>query len=164
MSGRTLLISLRPRFAQAIYSGEKKFELRRTSPKGRVGRVFIYETAPVSAITGFFEATSVRHRNKRQVWTELGDHLSLQKSEFDEYLKDRELAVTIGVGNPVRLGRPVHLQEALGSPEAPQSFRFLKAAEVTKILGCGFGSFQDRRNRFTRISQRRIDVEIDAPS
>ena len=152
MSGKALLVSLRPRFAHAIYSGEKKFELRRTKPKGRFDRVYIYETAPVGAITGFFDVTSIRRQNKRRIWAEASWTLSLQKSEFDDYLKGIDLAVTIGIGSPVKLARPVSLMTALGSPDAPQSFRFLRSDEVTRILEQGMGHPRDDFARQTKIS------------
>jgi predicted transcriptional regulator len=43
------------RYAERIYSGHKCVELRRTAPKRVIERAWIYETAPVKRVTGWFE-------------------------------------------------------------------------------------------------------------
>ena len=136
-SGRSLLISLHPRFAEAIYSGEKKFELRRTQPTGQFKRVFIYETAPVSALTGYFDVACVQRRRKETIWQEAGNVLAITRAEFDAYLQGRESAIIIGVANPTRFERSVSLQDAVGTPEPPQSFRFISPEFSSRLLRLG---------------------------
>ena len=47
-SMKPLLLSLKPRYADLVFDGLKKVELRRRSPKNMKGRdVFIYVTNPV---------------------------------------------------------------------------------------------------------------------
>src|SRR6266849_4360642 len=48
-----LMLSFYPEHAERIYLGEKRAELRKTFP-GSAKIVFIYETSPVSALTGAF--------------------------------------------------------------------------------------------------------------
>ena len=49
-----VVISIKPNFAQAIYAGQKTIEFRRRFPDSMSSRkAWIYETAPVSQITGF---------------------------------------------------------------------------------------------------------------
>lgn len=50
---KAILLSIHPKWAQKIYSGEKTVEWRKTFPKGYSGIVFLYETAPVKKVTGF---------------------------------------------------------------------------------------------------------------
>jgi len=49
------IFSIKHRYAEHIYSGHKCVELRRTSPKTPIERAWIYETAPVKRVTGWFE-------------------------------------------------------------------------------------------------------------
>ena len=53
---KDVILSIHPKWAQKIYSGEKTIEWRKTYPKHahRYCRVYLYETAPVKAVTGYF--------------------------------------------------------------------------------------------------------------
>lgn len=48
---KVYIMAIKPEYAKAIYEGKKNWEFRKVPPP--IGeRVFIYESAPVSAITG----------------------------------------------------------------------------------------------------------------
>ena len=49
------IFSIKHRYAERIYSGHKCVELRRTAPKTPIERAWIYETALVKRVTGWFE-------------------------------------------------------------------------------------------------------------
>jgi hypothetical protein len=49
------IFSIKHRYAELIYSGHKCVELRRMAPKSPIERAWIYETAPVKRVTGWFE-------------------------------------------------------------------------------------------------------------
>ena len=49
---RALVISIKPQYAKAIYSGEKLFEFRKKPPTNLKAVYLIYESAPVSKLTG----------------------------------------------------------------------------------------------------------------
>ena len=48
---RVIVMALKPRYAKAIYDGKKNWEFRKVPPP-LFRRIYIYESAPVSAITG----------------------------------------------------------------------------------------------------------------
>lgn len=51
-----ILLSIKPKWAEKIYSGEKTIEFRKSIPKNfdtTEDVVFIYETAPVKMVTGY---------------------------------------------------------------------------------------------------------------
>lgn len=47
-----LVMSIKPQYADAIYGGTKKFEFRRKPPTNLKALYLVYETAPVSRLTG----------------------------------------------------------------------------------------------------------------
>ena len=53
---KAILLSIHPKWAKKIYSGEKKIEWRKDLPKSieKGTKVYIYETAPVRRVTGRF--------------------------------------------------------------------------------------------------------------
>ena len=46
-----IILAIKPKYAAAIYAGTKRWEFRKVPPPVP-GWVFLYETAPVSAVTG----------------------------------------------------------------------------------------------------------------
>lgn len=55
-----IILSIKPKWAELIYSGKKTIEWRKSFPKTEkvlgesIEKVLLYETAPVKKITGFF--------------------------------------------------------------------------------------------------------------
>lgn len=50
-----IFLSIKPKWARLIYEGKKTIEWRKSFPKApKIDKVFLYETAPVKQITGFF--------------------------------------------------------------------------------------------------------------
>lgn len=50
-----IILSIHPKWAKLIYDGKKTIEWRKSFPKAqKINKVFLYETAPVKQITGFF--------------------------------------------------------------------------------------------------------------
>lgn len=50
-----IILSIHPKWAKLIYEGKKTLELRKTIPLKNVERVYLYETAPICKVTGFFK-------------------------------------------------------------------------------------------------------------
>lgn len=62
-----VLISIHPEYAAMIYAGEKKIELRTTIPRKYElcdDYIFLYETAPIFAVTGWIKVDSYINVNK----------------------------------------------------------------------------------------------------
>ena len=62
-----IILSIKPKWAEKIYSGEKTIEWRKNCPKVDVSRVFLYETAPVCKITGFFFLNGIFGANSKSI-------------------------------------------------------------------------------------------------
>lgn len=55
-----ILLSIKPKYADLIYKGIKTIEWRKTFPYDAFyGKIFIYETAPVSMVTGCFRMNQI---------------------------------------------------------------------------------------------------------
>lgn len=57
-----VILSIKPKWAELIYSGKKTIEWRKSFPKEFISnetKVYLYETAPVCKVTGFFILDSV---------------------------------------------------------------------------------------------------------
>jgi len=108
MSNRTAVISIHPYHANRIYSGKKRIEFRRRASGLKVfDRLLIYETRPVSLITGeaIIEAIHV----------ETFDDLCMMEPDFFErncvarYLNGSRSPVGLGLAGVLKYKVPIKL-------------------------------------------------------
>ena len=125
-----ILISLHSEYADAILSEAKTRELRRRFPHVSPGtQVYIYVTAPKSAIVGSFTAGDCADQPPAEVWSRFQSDLGMSQEAFDGYTKGRRSVKAVEVTRPRRFRRPVSVAEAAGvSPGwcPPQSFRYVR--------------------------------------
>lgn len=122
---KQLLISIHPIYAKAIYEGKKQIELQRSLPKNFYGHlVFIYETAPVSKITGWFVIGAYIHVRKDGFWTGFGHLTGITKDEFFNYFSGQKYAHGIYIDSGHRFENPLSLKDfMLNRP--PLTWRYI---------------------------------------
>lgn len=134
-----ILMSIRPRFADAILAGQKTHELRRRFADARPGaRVIVYASGPRRAVVGMFTVASVHTmpawmiaRRRRRATTLSGD-------EIREYLVGVRSGTLIEVSAPTRFTQPISLSQLRSyGVEPPQSYRYLPSSIARKILSAG---------------------------
>lgn len=132
-----LLLSIHPRFAEAIFDGTKKVELRRRAPKLMAGdEVVVYATVPTAAVLGKFTVKSVDSSELRELWQVTRKVAAVSSSEFDAYFDGLDRGVGIWIANTQRYSSSVSLTElrnTIPGFHPPQGFRYLADHEI-KII------------------------------
>lgn len=127
-----LFLSLKPRFAEMILSGQKTVELRRVRPRvGNSTVAVFYATSPTQSIVGTSRIEGVEAGAPAEVWQRFGQVSGLTREEFDSYFAGSDTAVAIRLAEPHRLDVRIPLAEfrqRWQGFEPPQSFRYLDAA------------------------------------
>ena len=133
-----IVISLHSKYAEAILAQSKTRELRRRFPHVSPGtQVYIYVTAPESAIVGSFTAGDCADQSPEEVWSQFQPDLGMSRKAFAGYTKGRTSVKAFAVREPRRLRRPVPRAEAAGvSPgwRPPQSFRYVRDPKLQDHL------------------------------
>ena len=126
---RMVVLSLKPRFAEAILSGVKTVELRRTVPKIVVPtRALLYATTPVRALLGTCIITRVQTADLAVLWREHGSRSDLRYHEFERYFDGVDVGTALVLTQPQAFGRRVPLQDLRAKPRGfrpPQSFAYV---------------------------------------
>ncbi|WP_154661006.1 ASCH domain-containing protein [Microvirga lotononidis] len=90
------IISIHPRFAEAILAGSKKVELRRRIPNLEAGTLlWIYATVPVKAVVGSAIIASIIRDTPEEIWNTYSQHSAIDRDEFDRYFEGTTEAVCI---------------------------------------------------------------------
>jgi predicted transcriptional regulator len=125
---RPLLLSLRPRFAQAILAGEKTAELRRRRVCVEPGTpVVLYASSPLRAVVGTARVSAVRVLTPEGGWRSHGKNTALTREEYYSYLSGTDIACLIYLDQVVRLPAALPLGELRRAHRfhPPQSYRFV---------------------------------------
>jgi predicted transcriptional regulator len=139
MAKNALLISVRPRFAEMIFTGTKTVELRRIRPRiGRGDLVFIYVSSPVKALEGAFEVGEVVPGTPSSIWQRFREETGLSKREFDTYYEGKPTAFAIVIQKCWKLPAPIHLailQKQKNGFHPPQSYHYICRQAFSRRAG-----------------------------
>ncbi|WP_419946399.1 hypothetical protein [Candidatus Poriferisodalis sp.] len=134
---RALVLSLKPRFAEAILTGDKTVELRRIMPRITIPTLaLLYATGPECSLVGTCVVHSVARLPTHELWRCHGTKTALTKPEFDAYLAGRDNGVALFLEQPDRLPAPVPLH-ALRRAEnfrPPQSLAYVRHDQRERLV------------------------------
>lgn len=135
---RMVVLSLKPRFAEAILAGDKTVELRRTEPKIVVPtRALLYATTPVRALLGTCVITSVKSADLAVLWREYGSRTALLDKEFQQYFEGVDVGTALTLTQPQAFSRQIPLEDLRAKPRSfrpPQSFAYVDTKTGDRLL------------------------------
>ena len=136
---QNLLMSIKPKYAKKIYSGEKTVELRKTKPKKihHGSSVFIYETSPAKAITGLFIVDYIYETNFF-IESKIIKKASISQQQFARYYNKNDKIVAIHILNYKRINKiPLNKFRERLNINAPQSYRYITEEQAEKFIYWG---------------------------
>lgn len=122
-----IIISIKSVHAGKIYSGDKKYELRKVAPKSFPQIVFIYETEDKKAITGAFYVKEIISLPVDDLWRRVGTRAT-PKRNFFSYFNGREKGIAYEIGRVFKFQTPLSLTQIVDIQSGftiPQSFAYL---------------------------------------
>ena len=130
---RLLFLSVKPVFAEAILSGTKTIELRRSRPRISVPTdALIYASSPTMALVGECVVDDITEWQLTDLWRSLGPQTGVDRITFDRYFAGAEHAVALHLTHVRRLANSVPLEDIRDRVEGfepPQSFRYVSRAK-----------------------------------
>jgi len=137
MKNKALLLSIKPRFADAIFSGVKRFELRKVKPKVTTGDlVLVYVTTPRAQLEGAFEVSEVLELTPTVLWRKVSKSCALSKAEFFQYYEGKEIGYAIGIQKAWHIMNSVGLHQLKAKRILPpQGYRYLAPSKVSSLIG-----------------------------
>jgi predicted transcriptional regulator len=126
---RMIVLSLKPRFAEAILAGVKTVELRRTEPKIVVPtRALLYASTPVRALLGTCIIDSIQSADLASLWHDFGSRSDLGHHEFEQYFEGVDSGTALTLTMPHAFSREIPLADLRARPSGfcpPQSFAYV---------------------------------------
>lgn len=130
----SLLLSLKPRYADLVFEGLKTAELRRNLTSLLENReVYIYVSSPVCALRGGFRIGQIWCGSPEEVWSIVSGLASVEKQEFDAYYAGKAIAYALEITSVWEYEEPVGLSELRNwfpNFVVPQSWRYIRPEET----------------------------------
>ncbi len=128
-----VLLSIKPEYADKIFSGEKKFEFRKRVFKNiEVQTIVVYSTMPVGMIIGEFSIKNIHRDSPKSIWKKTKRFSGVNEHFFYEYYDGIAIAIAIEVDNPILYKEPINpYKEPINLKDkgvkftAPQSFMYI---------------------------------------
>lgn len=123
-----VLLSIKPEFAIAIFSGEKTYEFRKTVFKNRsVNKIYVYASSPMSRVIGTFYIGEIIQDHPKALWEETSNGAGITEECFYKYFSGRELGYALRVEKAFLFDEPRELEGMFGLHHPPQSFRYVSS-------------------------------------
>jgi predicted transcriptional regulator len=133
---RTIVLSLQPKWAGLIRSGQKSIELRRRFPRHLAGlNAYIYESSPSCAVTAIVKMGSIHELPLEDLWRLHGEASCVDKRHFAAYFEDRNVGFAIEIAKYIPLTRNWELRQLRDAFDftAPQSWAYASPQLVDAI-------------------------------
>ena len=131
---KTVLLSVKPEYATRIFEGSKRFEFRKTRFAHNVGTAFIYATAPVSRIVGYFRVTGTKSGSPSSLWRICRTASGIQRKDFFSYFRNVDKAYALIVGEVKEFKYSIDPRDLCPTLSIPQNYRYLDSTVTEKII------------------------------
>ena len=112
-----VIMSIHPKYAQAIIDGKKLYEYRKLLPKRTdIIKVYIYASKPTKAIIAYFTIKRIISDTPSMIWSQTHEHGGITKKQFQEYFKGHKV---------VELDIPINPKEVIQGFTAPQNYCYV---------------------------------------
>lgn len=119
-----VLLSIKPKYANAILAGEKKVEFRKLTFKQKIERVYIYSSSPEQRITGYFTIENIVSDTPEELWRRFKEVGSISESDFFEYFANKEVGYSIRIKSFNKFKKSIDPKEVFKNFVAPQSYMY----------------------------------------
>ena len=131
-ASNVILLSIKPKYADAIMSGQKTVEFRRWQFTPHAEHVVIYTTRPVQKIVGYFRIAGTERASKTVLWAKYGEKGAISRKNLFSYLENVPSALAIRIGPCWMLREAISLRGIATCP--PQSFTYLTTVAWKRVL------------------------------
>lgn len=126
------LLSIKPEFAEKIFSGAKRFEYRKIPFRKNVTNVVVYSSSPVQRIIGEFTVKRIIEGSPEEVWRRTQSYSGISKDFFTSYFSGKQTAYAIEINEFIRYKDEIDPFKENEGFVPPQSYRYMPSETVRR--------------------------------
>jgi len=120
-----VLMSIKPKFVEKIFSETKTFELRKKIFKSSINTIVIYSSSPKKKVVGEIIIDKIISSTPRLLWKSYKNNLGISEKEYFKYYKNSKVAYAIKIKKVIKYKKELELKD-FGIEKAPQSYQYIK--------------------------------------
>lgn len=126
MTKKNVIMSLKAPYAAKIFDKTKRYEFRKSDMKlDEIGKVYVYETAPLKRITGYFTIKSKIIGTPNNIWNIVKRDGGISEKDFLDYFKNSAgKCYAYEIGEVVKFKKPFYPYDEIKGFRAPMSFSY----------------------------------------
>ena len=128
-NNRSVILSIKPEFADKIFNQTKYYEYRKVLFGLDVKKVYVYASRPISKIIGYFIINDIIQGSPSFVWEITSEHGGITKDCFDSYFDGRKKAYAIQIKSVKRFKQAIEPKNIINNFRAPQNFMYFSVEE-----------------------------------
>ncbi len=127
---QSVLLSIKPKYVDAIIRGEKLFEFRKAIFRSNdIKRVYIYASSPVQKIVGYFNLEGIIKGHPSEIWEECSELGGISEHDFFEYYRGKTKAFSLKISELTLFDNAVCPYSTFNNFTPPQSFMYFDKME-----------------------------------
>ena len=119
-----VLLSIKPKYANAIINGEKKVEFRKLPFKLEVSKVYIYSSAPEQKIIGYFTFDDIVSDTPKKLWKIFKNDGVIEEEDFFNYFSNKDIGYSIKIKSVKKFTKGVNPKDIFKNFFPPQSYMY----------------------------------------
>lgn len=120
-----VLMSIKPKFVEKIFSETKTFELRKKIFKSSINTIVIYSSSPKKKVVGEIIIDKIISSTPKLLWKSYKNNLGISEKEYFKYYKNSKVAYAIKIKKVIKYKKELELKD-FGIEKAPQSYQYIK--------------------------------------
>ena len=120
----TILLSIKPEYANKIFDGQKHYEYRKRIPKKEVSKIVVYSSAPEQAVIGEIKVIKTLKMKPTKLWNSTKANAGISRSKYRKYFSGCTMAYAFVIGSFEKYPTSKSLAD-YNIQSAPQSFVYL---------------------------------------
>ena len=120
----TILLPIKPEYANRIVEQTKLYEYRKNKCKRKVDKIVVYSTSPVKKIIAEVEVKGIISNSPDKLWKETKDYSGISKTKYMKYFENKDIAFAYKLGKVLIYDKPKTLKD-IGINYYPQSYVYL---------------------------------------
>ncbi len=130
---KTLILSLKPCYAELVFNEHKTVELRRRIATDIENtEVFVYVSKPIMALYGGFRIGQVWSSSPEEIWNKVSKLAGIEQKDYDDYFEGARTAYALEIKEHWEYQTPISLnilKEKFPKFYAPMSWRYVRPEE-----------------------------------
>lgn len=121
---RTIILSIKPEYAERIIAGTKKYEYRKQLAKSDVDTILFYCTVPICKVVASAKVEKCLAGSPTAIWEKTKNYSGITRNKYRSYFEGCNTAYAYQLGELSVFDEPKELSE-FGIKTVPQSFVYV---------------------------------------